>query len=138
MLEKVAVGMTADPKEKRSSKEASTKFSTLHVITRDEATQTLTTNEHFKKPRSCWVCKDDQHWPSKCPVFRKMNVSKRKQLAREKGACFECLGQGHLIRTCVVLWSPLSCSKLGGQGSSLGRTSTHGLKIIEQKGLPLH
>ena len=34
--------------------------------------------------------------------------------------------------------SPLSCSKLGGQGSSLGRTSTHGLKIIEQKGLPLH
>ena len=45
VLEKVAVGMTVDPKEKRSSKEASTKFSTLHVITLDEATQMLTTNE---------------------------------------------------------------------------------------------
>ena len=43
-----------------------------------------------------------------------------------------------LQHSSVVLWSPLSCSKLGGQGSSLGRTSTHGFKIIEQKGLPLH
>ena len=61
VLEKASVGVTADSKEKRSSKEASTKFSTLHVITRGEATQTITTNGHFKKSRSCWVCKDDQH-----------------------------------------------------------------------------
>ena len=38
----------------------------------------------------------------------------------------------------VVLWSPLLTFKLGGQGSSSGWTSTQGLKIIEQKGLPLH
>ena len=38
----------------------------------------------------------------------------------------------------VVLWSPHWTFKLGGQGSSLGRTSTQGLKIIEGKGLPLH
>ena len=112
--EKAAVGVTADSKEKRSSKEASTKFSTLHVITRDEATQMITTNGHFKKPRSCWVCKDDQHWPSKCPVFCKMDVSRRKQLARQKGACFKCLRQGHLIRNCKT---KLKCQKDQCQGS---------------------
>ena len=36
---------------------------------------------------------------------------------------------------CVVLWSPLLSFKLGGQGSSLGRTSTQGFKISEEKGL---
>ena len=34
--------------------------------------------------------------------------------------------------------SPLLTFKLGGQRSSPGRTSTQGLKIIEEKGLPLH
>ena len=39
---------------------------------------------------------------------------------------------------CVVLWSSFLSFKLGGQGSSLGRTSTKGLnKIFEEKGLPL-
>ena len=38
----------------------------------------------------------------------------------------------------VVLWPPLLTSKPGGQDSSPGRTSTHGLKIIEEEGLPLH
>ena len=38
----------------------------------------------------------------------------------------------------VVLWSPLLSFKLGCPGSSLGgRTSTQGLNIIEEKGLPV-
>ena len=37
----------------------------------------------------------------------------------------------------MVLWSPLLSFKLGCQGSSLGRTSTQGLNIIEEKGLPV-
>ncbi len=111
VLEKAAVGGVADLKEKRTTKDASIEFST-HVIMRDEATQT--TDERSKKQRSCWVCKDDQHWPNQCPVFRKMDVLKRKQLAKEKGACFRCLGQGHLIRNCK---NKLKCQKEQCQGS---------------------
>ena len=43
-----------------------------------------------------------------------MDVSRRKQLAREKGACFKCLGQGHLIRNCKT---KLKCQKDQCQGS---------------------
>ena len=46
-------------------------------------------------------------------------------------------GGGACLQQTVMLWSPLLTSKLGGQGSTPGRTSTQGLKIIEEKGLPL-
>jgi hypothetical protein len=38
----------------------------------------------------------------------------------------------------VVLWSARLPFKLGDSGSILARTSTQGLKIIEEKVLPLH
>ena len=38
----------------------------------------------------------------------------------------------------MVLWSPRLPFKLGDPGSILGRTSTQGLKITEEKELPLH
>ena len=43
-----------------------------------------------------------------------MDVSKRKQLAGEKGACFQCFGQGHLIRNSKT---KLKCPKEQCQGS---------------------
>ena len=43
-----------------------------------------------------------------------MDVLKRKQLSKEKGACFRCLGQGHLIRNCK---NKLKCQKEQCQGS---------------------
>ena len=38
----------------------------------------------------------------------------------------------------VVLWLSRLPFKLGAPGSILGRISTQGLKIIEEKELPLH
>ena len=43
-----------------------------------------------------------------------MDVSRKKQQAREKGACFKCLGQGHLIRNCKTKFK---CQRDQCQGS---------------------
>ena len=42
-----------------------------------------------------------------------------------------------LTSMCCVVVTTL-VFQAGSQGSSLGRTSTQSLKIIEEKGLPLH
>ena len=67
------------------------------------------------------------------------------QLQNKDDRCFlNALCSNGLCNFVSVLYCPvrpssvLLPSKLGGQGSCLGWTSTQGLKIIEQKGLLLY
>ena len=57
----------------------------------------------------------------------------------EIDSVFVCFYDVFLSPVRVVMWSPhCVLFKLRGQGSSPGRTSTQGLKVIEEKELPLH
>ncbi|XP_058827651.1 uncharacterized protein LOC131687579 [Topomyia yanbarensis] len=47
-------------------------------------------------------CCSQQHWIVACPVFKKMSVEKRRELALEKRMCFNCLRQGHSFRNCQM------------------------------------
>ncbi len=100
ILEKVEIQSSTDSGEKRVLTKPVFKPH-VYVTTRDEVTQTENKGKKFPGERgNCWVCQDANHWPSECPVLRKMTVDERKQLVQQKGACFKCLLRGHLVKTC--------------------------------------
>jgi len=57
--------------------------------------QTKTTS----KP-SCPAC-GDQHTVYKCSTFRSWSQDRRHSFARKHKLCFNCLGQGHSIQSCM-------------------------------------
>ena len=60
---------------------------------------TNTANDISKTQREC-VLKDGKHAIWKCEKFKKMNVKKRGQKAKELKLCFKCLSDAHQMRNC--------------------------------------
>lgn len=62
----------------------------------------------------CAICYQE-HLVRKCPEFAKLNLTKRKEKAREKNLCFKCLCSGHMISGCKL--GP--CTRCNKQHSAL-------------------
>ena len=61
--------------------------------------QQQTANDNSKYQREC-ALKDGKHPIWKCEKFKKMNVEKRGQKAKELKFCFKCLSDAHQMRNC--------------------------------------
>lgn len=52
-----------------------------------------------KKVIKCALC-SEQHWLSRCKVFKEKSLQERIKFTREKGLCDNCLVAGHMARSC--------------------------------------
>ena len=104
-----------------------------------ESRTLATIKEHPKRNpvnrnENCVLCQSD-HDLDACANFKAKTLSKRKQLAREKGLCFACLHFGHISRKCRQRKRCDICSRL--HPTSLhGETRSHEGEKDEMKGTP--
>nr|XP_049464897.1 uncharacterized protein LOC120956172 [Anopheles coluzzii] len=53
----------------------------------------------------------DQHLVRNCPVFLAKNTQERREIARSKGLCWNCLSCSHQVRSCKSEYSCRSCKE---------------------------
>lgn len=68
----------------------------------------------------CVVCSGG-HAHYKCPELRRKSVMERKKLVGQHNLCFNCLGSGHMLKSCS--WKG-SCMKCGKRHHSLLHTDS--------------
>ena len=57
--------------------------------------------EDNKEPRpKCLIHDNDRHWTSNCRLYQAKTIDAKKNLLKEKRACWSCLKPGHRQRTC--------------------------------------
>ena len=64
---------------------------------------------NFSRQVKCWLCSKD-HKISKCLKILNASAEERQKIVREKGLCFNCLSNNHLIKECQ---SKFACTKEG-------------------------
>lgn len=52
------------------------------------------------EPKSCVMCKKDDHEVSGCPELKKKTVEQRWDFVKSKNICFRCRQHGHSMRIC--------------------------------------
>lgn len=62
-------------------------------------------------PDPCMYCKEPGHQVSKCRKFLAQRVQGRRNIAKQRGWCFVCLGP-HFVRDCA---QPQNCRSCGGK-----------------------
>ncbi|XP_061500449.1 uncharacterized protein LOC133391305, partial [Anopheles gambiae] len=60
---------------------------------------------------SCPLQCADHHLVRNCPVFLAKNTQERREIARSKGLCWNCLSCSHQVRSCKSEYSCLSCKE---------------------------
>ena len=70
--------------------------------TRKASSFNTSANQVAEKPndRPCPVCSSTAHKVFYCEEFKKMTITDRANITKEKGLCFNCLGPNHTARKC--------------------------------------
>ncbi|XP_066916601.1 uncharacterized protein [Clytia hemisphaerica] len=94
-------------------------FNPIAMIISDEKTSKSPKDKESRNPKfrnnfvgrqfKCWLCSKD-HKISKCPKILNASTDDRQKIVREKGLCFNCLSNNHLIKECP---SKFTCTKDG-------------------------
>ena len=66
-----------------------------------------TVNKNFY----CVLCKSEAHNLYRCPAYEKMCVPERLEIVKQNNACYNCLGQKHILRNCKSKFSCQVCGK---------------------------
>ncbi len=69
-------------------------------------------NDDENKPitKVCTLC-NGTHELDSCKKFLEMDMKARKEFAKTKGLCFDCLGRGHLSKECKKRKKCVTCGK---------------------------
>lgn len=71
----------------------------------------LNSHSSFTTKYKCFTCSSSEHKNADCPVFSKMDVSKRKAILKKHRICFGCCNfSNHMIKNCQ---NPRKCNVNG-------------------------
>ena len=101
-----------DPKNtQRPSRSGNQKKIAFATGVRETSSSSRQRNE--SKPRKqyrCLICSQD-HWLGLCDKFTEKPIAERRDFAKKKGLCFNCLSANHLAKECNSKYRCRSCKK---------------------------
>ena len=88
-------------KEDKTSKstDIKSKETVLSTETKEKEKSPWTNDDKKGNRRPCILCQRN-HWLGFCEEFKRKSVSERREFAKKKGFCFNCLTPKHLAKEC--------------------------------------